>query len=376
MTLTRRDLGKLALGAVPAAGWLFRTDRAFGAPVESWAVDAAQGKPNSRWAGVQVGMNVPYNFGEGNYVSGEEILKRCIQLNISGVELRMQPVELFMGSPEAIAAAATAARGRAARAGGVTTITLPDPAPATPGAPAAEGARRGGGGGGRGGRAPLTPEQEAAQKAAASDLSKWRVSAAMTKVKEFKKMYDDAGIAIEIVKVDGIFGFTDDVLDYTFTLVKNLGARAISTEISTAADRAAQFKRLGQFAEKHKTMVGFHGHTATGPLQFEEAFAGGPFNGANLDIGHFLGGNKTSPIPFLKQYHQRITHIHVKDKTLDDRNVPFGTGDTPIKEALQTIRDNKWNIQATIEFEYAVPQGSDRMAEMKKCVEFCKQCLV
>jgi len=52
MTLTRRDLGKLFL-TVPAAG-LFARD-AF----------AARGaaKPDSKWAGVQVGLNVPYNYG-------------------------------------------------------------------------------------------------------------------------------------------------------------------------------------------------------------------------------------------------------------------------------------------------------------------------
>ena len=89
-----------------------------------------------------------------------------------------------------------------------------------------------------------------------------------------------------------------------------------------------------------------------------------------------MGGQKTSPVPFLKQHHDRITHIHVKDKTFDDKNVPFGQGNTPIQEALQTIRDNKWPIQATIEFEDPVPEGSDRMAEMTKCLEYCKAALL
>jgi hypothetical protein len=227
MSVTRREFGKLAVAAWPAAGLLLRSTGLM-----------AAAKPDSKWAGVQVGMNVPYNFGEGNYLGGEEILKRCVRLNVSGVELRMQPVELFMGSPQAIAAAA--------RSG---------PTP----------------------RGEMTPEQQAAQKAAAEDLRRWRLSAPMSKVSEFKKLYDDAGVAIEIVKVDGIFGFTDDVLDYAFGLANALGARAISTEITTAAqeERTAQFKRLGQFAEKHKMMVGYHGHTKTGPQHWEEAFAAG-----------------------------------------------------------------------------------------------------
>jgi hypothetical protein len=56
-------------------------------------------------------------------------------------------------------------------------------------------------------------------------------------------------------------------------------------------------------------------------------------------------------------------------------NVPFGEGDTPIVETLQLIRDNRWNIQATIEFEYEVPAGSDRMKEIAKCVEYCRKAL-
>src|SRR5690242_6290441 len=49
MEYTRREVGKLVL-AVPAASLL---------PRDLFA----QAKPNSKWAGVQVGLNVPYNFG-------------------------------------------------------------------------------------------------------------------------------------------------------------------------------------------------------------------------------------------------------------------------------------------------------------------------
>jgi sugar phosphate isomerase/epimerase len=192
----------------------------------------------------------------------------------------------------------------------------------------------------------------------------------MDKVKEVRRKFNDAGILIEIVKVDGIFNMADDEIDYEFQLAKALGARAISTEIAHDGPQ-----RLGRFADRHGLMVGYHGHTETGPKQWEDVFAYAKHNGANLDIGHFVAGNKTSPVPFLKQYHDRITHIHVKDKTLTDQNVPFGQGDTPIKEVLQLIRDNKWPIQATIEFEYPIPAGSDRMTELKKCVDYCRAAL-
>ena len=54
----------------------------------------------------------------------------------------------------------------------------------------------------------------------------------MDKVKEVRKKFEDAGVLIEIVKVDGIFGMADEVIDYEFELAKALGARAISTEIA------------------------------------------------------------------------------------------------------------------------------------------------
>jgi sugar phosphate isomerase/epimerase len=188
-----------------------------------------------------------------------------------------------------------------------------------------------------------------------------------------RNKYEDAGVLIQIVKFDNILNFSDEALDYAFELAKGLGASAISCELPV--DQVEASKRLGQFADKHKIMIGFHGHSTMTPAIWEQAFTYAKYNGANLDIGHFVGGNKTSPVPFLKQHHGRITHVHIKDKTFSDQNVPFGKGDTPIKEVLQLIRDNKWKMQATIEFEYAVPEGSDRMTEIAKCVKFCRDAL-
>ena len=57
-------------------------------------------KPNSKFGGVQVGLNVPYSFGKPT-MSGEEILKSCLELGLSAVELRTQPVEAFLGAGNA-----------------------------------------------------------------------------------------------------------------------------------------------------------------------------------------------------------------------------------------------------------------------------------
>jgi sugar phosphate isomerase/epimerase len=303
MKLTRRDLGKLTVAAIPGACLLVDARLA-------WAQRAS--KPNSKVAGVQIGLNVPYNFG-GRDMNPDELLDRIVKLNVNAVEMRSQPVENFLGSPGANG-----------------------------------------------------------QKVEPEVMRKWRSTVSMDRVTAFRKKYEDAGVLIDIVKYDGIYNMADAEVDYCFTLARTLGARGISCEID-----AKHTARIGQFADKHKLPVAYHGHATTTPADWEAAFAQARYNWANLDIGHFVAGNNTSPVPFLKQHHARITHIHVKDRKMKEGpNLPFGEGDTPIVEVLRLIRDNKWPIQATIEFEYPVPTGSDRMAELVKTIDYCRKALL
>jgi len=363
MTYTRREFGRIVVAGLPA-GLLF--DHAAFAGL-------AQIKPNSKWAGVQVGMNVPYNFKTGNYMTADDIIARCQQLGVSGMELRAQPVELFLGSPAAVAAAAAGGnRGRGGGARGAGRQGGDAPAPASggrEGAPAEAGGERGRRGGGR---ATLTPEQQAAQRAAAEETRKWRMGVSMDKVKAFRRKFDDAGIGLQIIKWDGIFGMSDDEVDYCFQVSKALGATGLSTEISIEDTR-----RVGKFADKHKMPIGYHGHATTSATDFETVLSYAKYNAVNLDLGHFTAGQNQSPVPFLKQHHDRITHVHVKDRKLNNGpNVPFGQGDTPIKEVLQLMRDNKWRFQAIIEFEYPVPEGSDLNKELARSLQYCKDVLL
>jgi len=64
----------------------------------------------------------------------------------------------------------------------------------------------------------------------------------------------------------------------------------------------------------------------------------------NLDIGHYTAGNNDAAA-FLRKHHDRITHIHIKDRKRNQGpNVQLGTGDTPIKECLTLIRDNRYPV--------------------------------
>ncbi len=87
------------------------------------------------------------------------------------------------------------------------------------------------------------------------------------------------------------------------------------------------------------------------------------------------GAKGKSPIPVLEKYHARITNLHLKDRTADGGNVPWGQGQTPIKEVLQLMKKEKWTFPAEIELEYKIPEGSDAVAEVAKCVQYCKEAL-
>src|SRR5438874_10929328 len=89
MNVTRRQLGKMAATALPAARLLAKT--------------------NSRFGGVQIGLNAPYSF-HGLYNSGDECLDAIVKLNLSSVELRAQPIEQFMGAPPNLVAYPTGGR--------------------------------------------------------------------------------------------------------------------------------------------------------------------------------------------------------------------------------------------------------------------------
>lgn len=341
MTYTRRDLCALSLGAFSAG--------------------ALRAEPNSTFGGVRVGINAPYSF-HGVADSAEDVLDALLRLGLSTVELRSQPVERSLGAPENPRTMRqrlrAEARNRASRQDG----TAGNGGRAT-------GSRR---------RRGSTPEQQAALQAAAVELRKWRTSASLDGFKAFRQRYADAGVLIDVVKFDSVDPMVDDELDYMFQAAKALGARFITCEppLSTT-------KRIGAFAEKHKIMVGYHGHAAVdnpeafaAPESFETAMAHSPYNGANVDIGHWIAGNGYPPADFIKKHHSRISNLHIKDRRKNQgEDTPWGEGDTPIREILQLMKREGYDFMATIEMEHRVPAGSDVMTEIAKCVQYCRDAL-
>src|SRR5215468_3701436 len=397
MSYTRREFGKLALAGLPAAAVLGHHESLFGA--------FAQAKPNSVFNGVQIGT-ITYSYRSIPDQSAEATLKYVLDSGISAIELMGGPVESFAGAPASpgrgggpggpggAAGAGGGGRGPGGGRAAFDPNNLPPgaklgewhgqqcPVPAEGGDPAAPGAGRGGGGGGGRGRGNpnMTPEEQAAAQAAQQEAQKklkdWRTSVSMDPFKKLRKMYNDAGVSIYAWKQLNP-NMSDEEFEYIFNVAEALGCTHTTLELPTDA---AQLKRIGDFAMKKKIYAAYHTHTQGSMTAFDKAFAASKANMANVDFGHYVAGGNVggSTVQFLQKFHDRIASFHMKDRTTPEhgaKNLPWGTGDTPVKEILQTVKKNKWTMPATIEFEYDVPAGSDAVKEVINCLQYCKTAL-
>ena len=319
MTYTRRGFGKLALAAAPAA-MLFKPFRC-----------AAQGKPNSLFSGVQIGA-ITYSYRSMPDQSADAQLKYIVDSGVSAIELMGDPAESYAGRP------------------------------AQP--------RR------RGRREELTPAQRAEMESAQKALKDWRLSVSMDKFKALRKMYNDAGVSIYAVKIMRT-DMSDPELEYVFNVAEALGCTHTTLELPTDD---VQLKRLGDMAARRKIYAAYHTHAQGSMTAFDRAFELSGGNMANVDLGHYVAGGNVggTTLEFLQKHHARISSFHLKDRQTPANgagNLPWGTGDTPIREILQLVKKNGWKMPGSVELEYQIPEGSNPVAEVRKCVEYCRAAL-
>jgi len=193
--------------------------------------------------------------------------------------------------------------------------------------------------------------------------------------KAVRKKFEDAGIALFAYTVNFRNDFTDDELEKSFEQAKALGISIIaaSTQLSVA-------KRLVPFAERHKIYVAMHGHSNvqdpdefSGPESFSKALAMSKYFRINLDVGHFTAANFDA-VTYIRDNHDNITHLHMKDRKKNDGpNMPWGEGETPIRQVLLLLKEKKYPIRAFVEYEY---RGTGTpIDEVKKCMSYMRRAL-
>jgi sugar phosphate isomerase/epimerase len=339
---TRRQF--LGASAALVSGAVLGTNKLFGAP----ALVRRLGELPSLINGVQIGC-ITYSFRDMPDQSAEATLKYVLDSGINAIELMGGPAESFAGAPKNTVDMRTLFPLMRKRR---ENQTLTDDEQKT------------------------LAEADAAMKAYREQVTKWRISAPMNKFEQVRKMYNQAGVTIYCFKPDA-FGMqaTDADIDYGLRAAKALGANHVTLE-HPAND--AHTLRLGKAAEKYGLRVGYHGHEQQTPTFWDTALAQSPANALNFDLGHYVAAGQPDPLGLIRQKHDRIASMHIKDRqdpAHGKGNLPWGQGNTPLTEALNLMRERKYAFPASVELEYKVPEGSNSVAEVKKCVEYCRKAL-
>ena len=210
---------------------------------------------------------------------------------------------------------------------------------------------------------------------ARDDLRKWRLDTPLDHFRAIRKKFESAGLSIWAYNYSPNGSFTDEEINRGFDIAKALGA-----EIITASATLEAAKRIAPFAEKHRMVVAMHNHSRTEdpnefarPESFEAAMKISKYFKVNLDIGHFTAANYDA-VAYLKEHHTSVTNLHIKDRRKNQGdNVPWGTGDTPIREVLQLLKRERWPIRAYLEYEHRGAAGP--VDEVKACYAFARQAL-
>ena len=295
--------------------------------------------------GVQLGV-ISYSFRELADQSAEAILQYIKECGVNGVELMGETAESFLGSPEnKIDNKVFKVLSRKKK------ITEEE----------------------RKHLADLILQKESYDK----DYEQWRKKVSITDYARLRKMYNDAGVSIYAFKPNYLLskGNSDANINYAMQAGKFLGASHVTIELPRKPEHSL---KLGQLAEKNGIYIAYHGHEQQNPTWWDTALSQSPYNAINLDLGHYVAAGNSDPLRLIKDKQQHILSMHIKDRknpANGKMNMPLGKGDTPVKEALQLMRDQKYTFPATIEYEYKTPAGSSIINEIKKSVTYCKDAL-
>jgi sugar phosphate isomerase/epimerase len=223
------------------------------------------------------------------------------------------------------------------------------------------------------GRAPLTPEQTAAIE----ELRQWHINVPLDYYVTLRKKFTGAGLEIDTYEPSLGAATSDEDINRAFEVTKTLGARCLADNFTKSVA-----KRVAPFADKHNIKVALQGRpfiatdpdAMSKPADFEEVMTYSKNFGSSIDIGDATGGGWDT-LKFIQDTHSRIFSLNIKDRTKAGMSVPWGQGDSHVKETFQLIRDKNYPIRCFIDCDYATAEGTTRIADVKRCAEFARAAL-
>ena len=212
-------------------------------------------------------------------------------------------------------------------------------------------------------RLPPTPQQLEKQKATAAALMEWRLSVPMSYFTSLRSTFEMQGLRIKAYAAR--LGSSEAEIDRQFLMTKALGADSILVRVPEPLTNL-----VAAAAEKHRMSVG---------LQFSDLkalqrqLAASKYFCMDPDIGD-LTKAKVNALQFVQANFKSIGSIDLKDAMPGGPSVPFGDGESHMKEVLQFLKEKQVPLTAYIDCDYA---GTGRSPEeVDKCVSYAREVLV
>jgi sugar phosphate isomerase/epimerase len=227
--------------------------------------------------------------------------------------------------------------------------------------------------------APPSPEKQAATAAASDAQRQWRMSVPLDTFAAIRRKFNAAGITLSaytpaVPKATA----SDEELKRSCEMAHALGAKFIVSSMPRSVA-----KRFVPLADQYDLKVGLQGvpkisstdpDVIATPENFLEAASYSKNYGIWMDTGDATAAG-FDVLSFVKENHAHIAGLNLKDRKKDGTSMPWGEGDTHIKEILLLIRDNKYPIAINIDCDYATAPNTTRTADIKRCLAYAKTVL-
>jgi sugar phosphate isomerase/epimerase len=202
------------------------------------------------------------------------------------------------------------------------------------------------------------------------DIWKWRATVSLDFFKDVRRQFNQAGIEIASYNPSlvnrGPRGAppppppSEDQLDRIFVMTKALGATSLNSSVPPQIAPT-----IASLADKHKMIVGNY-------LQDADTLKLSRYFRYDIDVGDYTKAGNDA-LKFVKDNYEQISDIHVKDCIFKGASVPFGQGDSHLKEVLLFLKEKKANVRANIDCDY--PGTGTSVDEVKKCLEYVQMIL-
>ena len=208
-------------------------------------------------------------------------------------------------------------------------------------------------------RLPPTPQQLEERKKTQAALTEWRLSVPMSYFESIRSAFERQGL--RITSYAARLGSSEAEIDRLFLMAKSLGAGSINARIPESMTSV-----MAAAAEKHRLIVGIQ---FSDVKVMERQLAASKYFRMDPDIGDMTKA-KMDALQFVQANYQSMSSIDLKDAVLGGGSVPFGEGDSHMKEVLQFLKEKQVPAPAYVDCDYA---GTGRSTEeVKKCVLYVR----